>query len=172
MILGGDSGTAEAGSCSVPPPPFPGTHVCSHKRRHRHAHAFSWLLRRSQCSCVSQAEPVAAAGGRACLAVRDGVWGRSTPGVLLWRVRGGAGGPVRMRLCVAKRGANVTVLEKDSPAWDVLSSLPGSQVGLAPHLHPRALCYVQKIHMPFLRTRLEPPWCHTALLTEAHFAAC
>lgn len=104
MILGGDGGTTEAGSCSVPLPPFPGTHVCFRRHRHRHAHAFSWFLRRSQHSCMSQTEPRQQQGLSACLAVHDGERGegecpRSTPAACVpWSSQRCAYAPVRGRM--------------------------------------------------------------------------
>lgn len=72
-----------------------------------------------------------------CLAVRDGECGEGEhPGTLLQHVCRGAHRGVHMHLCVAEWGANVTILEKDSSAWDVPSSLAGFWVGLAPRLHP------------------------------------
>lgn len=74
----------------------------------------------------------------------EAVGKESAPGALLQRVRVGGAGGVCVCACAWPSGEQMSLLGKDSPAWDLLSSLAASELGLAPRPHPSPLCYLQK----------------------------
>lgn len=148
-FLGGDGGIAEAGSCSLPSPPFPGRPRWSCRHRRRHTRAFSWRP----------------------WEVTTRPWGQShgreqaekcPPGCLCHGGRGKGGRPYGSRedycsvctvevagVCVCacawpKWGANVLVFGEGQPHLGGALLTGWLLGGLAPHLHPWPVCYVRK----------------------------